>query len=288
MLYAKRNSLTSLKTLGPPLRATHNEVGNDTLPVEECDVARTMRHEDRSQAPPESAGPLTSFPSSVLRAVENRGNTNDKENATPFTLKVTAHTYRGTPNSTYPNSNNVVVRSSAAKEKGGQRSTVGTPSSTFPISVISQEDATLTSGTNHHPAQDAHISKTTASNHPYNGTPQFHSTNTDGMLLSRSKSVPKQLCTVSKPPLDGHHSQQKLAPTIKQALVVKQHKEEMSSNGVAVGCSNPLGPLKPLVLSPPEEEQNVVVLRSGDREKRFKRVKVIGCGGSSKVRDKVM
>ena len=196
-------------------------------------------------------------PLSVTRPVIGHGKENRYQSGTPRE-KTAPSNNRQTPNSTYPNS---VCGSSGSINKsvnlpGGQ-----TPSSTFPVSLP------ITGAPN---TQDTGITEPDTFTAP-EGTGQLHTSPNDEPGVETSRNC------------DGGRTDE-----ISKALATSRRGSE-DRGTPAVATTNPppppppsVTPTNPHLLS--QDPGDIVTMASGLGEKRFKRLKLLGCGGSSKVR----
>ena len=210
----------------------------------------------------------------------------DKENR--FVYKTPTHNpinyinpHKETPNCTFPGVHE-------SKNVSAQRSEQlrMTPSSTLPISIPQSNERTgKTRNTPlhsyNHANSQAHTpatSKLAQMNGYHHQPPQSASLLTDddrSVPIHRSKSVPQQLGSISA---SKSHEQlnKQVVPHGKPPLNITATNQQPVTQPVSSVRT-------PSVGSPPELDSDVVVMKSQGNGRRYKKLKLLGTGGSSKV-----
>ena len=279
MLRQRRNNNLLAESLGPPVRLLCTENGEK---VDDKSAQRSTL----SRKPPLSA-------SSLARAA---GKENRYQCGTPRETPAPCNN-RQTPNSTYPNS--MRSNSSAIKSVNlvaGQR----TPSSTFPVSLPitdapnTQQDTGITEPDSFPAPEPTHKAECTSPNEEP-GTEEIKTdriskvidvdvslrrgsddrgiptqatgttTTTTTAAAATTNPPPPSLSSAPPPPPPSQ-------PSATPASTVSLHGQPLSQQGPAVATSVGVG-------------GDVVTMASNAGQMRFKRLKLLGCGGSSKVRD---
>ena len=273
MLRQRRSNNLLAESLGPPVRLLCAENGEK---AEEKSAQRSAL----ARKPPLST-------SSLSRAAISHGKENRFQCATPRETPAPSNN-RQTPNSTYPNS---VCGSSGSINKsvrfaGGQR----TPSSTFPVSLpitgapSTQQDTGITEPDTFPAPEPTDEAGHTS---PINEAPGTEEIKTD--RTSKIVDVDVNL---------RRGSDDRGIPPAPATTTTT------TAAAAAAATTNPLPPSLPslppsqpgstpaamaTVSGQPQSQVpvggNIVTMVSNAWEMRFKRLKLLGCGGSSKVRD---
>lgn len=272
MLRQRRSNNLLAESLGPPMRLLQCAENGEKVEDKSC-------HRSTSSRKP----PLSS--SSLARAAISHGKENRYQCTTPRETPAPSNN-RHTPNSTYPNS---ICSGSGSVSKpvvnlaghGGQR----TPSSTFPISLPitgapdTQQDTGITEpDTFPAPEPTDKASHTIPNDEP--GTEEIKTER-----ISKVVDVDVNLRR-------GSDDRGTPAP---------------ATTSAAAAATNPPPPSLPTAPPPPSSQPgttpavaatngqplsqgtvgDIVVMASNAGEMRFKRLELIGCGGSSKVRGEI-
>lgn len=290
MLRARRN--INLESLGPPKRFA------DMEECEKADEASVQRQ------------PLTRVPTPLSSATP-RQTSHGKENVyqagTPRDRPPSVYN-RTTPNSTYPNSlcdsSGSIKKSVKLSGSHGQQ----TPSSTFPVSLpitggqtqqngVTEPESSIATETQQptpHIAAEGKVQSSIANDHHQAVTDantcdsvaatrdnRLPNSSSCQSVIHKSKSVPHHLEAggvghggVNQ--VDGHliTAQRNLLPS-KLNIDQGMTRRASEDRGILASAAPALRLLK--------HESDIVTLTSATGEKRFKRLKLLGCGGSSKV-----
>ena len=263
----RRNSRLKFKArlnLGPPLRATGiNSDGDESAEEGERQVPLFV---GRAETP--------TAPKAKCNDQENKEN---QDSFTPMTkysqFPHSSTTKYGksdsgisalTPSSTFP-----VSHSSTNGRETRQRREGWTPSSTLPSSFPPLKSDTIHNQDSHLPAQNSIRVATNPPSIPPVCVPEkgdaWAQNGRNGCLRPStlaSHTDPVQSQVTSKPPMDPSANR-------------RREKEQQPK----IAHQFPVNPEQPPNPSP----EDVVVMRSLHKERRFKKLKLLGCGGSSKV-----
>ena len=264
MLRQRRSNNLLAESLGPPVRLLCAENGEK---AEDKSAQRSAS----SRKPPLST-------SSLARAAISHGKENRYQCGTPRETQAPSNNSRQTPNSTYPNSmcgNSGSINKSVSLA-GGQ-----TPSSTFPVSLPITGAPTT--------QQDTGITEPDAFPYPEETNKPVHTSpneepGTEEIKTDRISRVVDVDVSVRR----GSDDRGTPAPTTTTttaptnlpppSLPPPPPPPSQPSTTPAVTNGQPLnqGTLG----------SDIVIMASNAGEMRFKRLKLLGCGGSSKVRGK--
>ena len=298
MLRARRN-INLAESLGPPTRFANVDEVND----EEKNVQRAPS----SRRPPLSSASVTTN--------HGHGKENRFQAATPRERPpLTTANNRQTPNSTYPAS---LCGSSGSIKKSIALIGTQTPSSTFPVSLpitgapsaqepgLTETDGLVVTETRKEVSQTFEGKRRLSTNEQ---TAAKETNTCEGVaatkedkpplmredkasptkeekqasyqsVIHKSKSVPQHLeAGVNHNGKDGQsQTQRNLLPSklnLEQAMT-RRASEDRGTLTPFSGAPPPSRPIKP--------DSDIITLTSATGEKRFKRLKLLGCGGSSKV-----
>jgi hypothetical protein len=282
MLRQRRSNNLLAESLGPPVRLLCAENGEK--------VEEKSSHRSASSRKP----PLSS--NSMSRAAISHGKENRYQCATPReTPAPSNNSNRQTPNSTYPNSmcggSGSISKSSVVSLAGGQR----TPSSTFPVSLpITGAPDTQ---------RDTGITEPDAFPAP---EPTDKAVNTEVRTIPSDEPGTEEIKTVDR-----------ISKIVDVDVNLRRGSDDRGTPAPAAttttttttntaAATNPPPPPSLPPAPPPTSSQpgmtpaastngqplsqgtalagDIVVMASNAGERRFKRLELIGCGGSSKVR----
>lgn len=269
MLRQRRSNNLLAESLGPPMRLL--QCAENGEKVEE----KSSQRSTSSRKPPLSS-------SSLARAAISHGKENRYQCATPRETPAPSNN-RHTPNSTYPNSMCSSSSGSVSKSvvnlagHGGQR----TPSSTFPVS------------------------------HPITGAPDTQQDTgiTEPDTFPAPEQTDKALHTVpnDEPGSTEEIKTERISKVVDVDVSLRRGSDDRGTPAptttTAAAATNPPPPSLPVAPPPPSSQPgmtpaatngqslsqgtaggDIVVMASNAGEMRFKRLELIGCGGSSKVR----
>ena len=268
MLRQRRSNNLLAESLGPPVRLLCAENGEK---AEDKSAQRSAS----SRKPPLST-------SSLARAAISHGKENRFQCGTPRETQAPSNNNRQTPNSTHPNSmcGNSGSINKSVNLAGGQ-----TPSSTFPVSLpitgapTTQQDTGITEPDAFPSPEETNKSAHTSPN---------EESGTEEVKTDRISKVVDVDVSVRR----GSDDRGTPAPTTTTAATTTTTTAPTNLPPPSLPPPPPSQPsTTPVVtngqpLNQGTSGSDIVIMASNAGEMRFKRLKLLGCGGSSKVREK--